>query len=195
MRDPCRPIRYTSRPPVTPSPTFLLLSSILGHEWRRFTSDYHHRRCLSFPFLAPIKWSWAPPLGLHYTSRALLPLLPLLLRALTILKPSLPPTSPSHRCPLTRDPWNGFLASPLVPNLLVARPDEPQCRLDRTSMRSCALPQPLVHDKPPHVQSTELWTRSTPIFVRKINTSKPVSHHFSERPSSFLKINPRHLIS
>jgi hypothetical protein len=60
MRDPCRPIRYTSRPPVTPSPTFPLLSSILEHEWRRFTSDYHHRRCLSFPFLAPIKWTWAP---------------------------------------------------------------------------------------------------------------------------------------
>jgi hypothetical protein len=96
------------------------------------------------------------------------------------------PSLPTHQRPLE---W--------VPriSLLVARPDEPQCRLDRTSMRSCALPQPLVHGKPPHVQSTELWTRSTPIFVRKINTSKPVSHHFSERPSSFLKINPRHLIS
>jgi hypothetical protein len=111
---------------------------------------------------------------------------PLLPRALVIIFLSmLLPPSHSQCRPLLKDLRNEFFAPPCS--------HAPRGEARRaTHQRDRVLSPPLVHGEPPHAQSIELWT---PIFVRKINLSKPISRCFVERPSSFMKTNPRRLIS
>jgi hypothetical protein len=72
------------------------------------------------------------PLGLHHTSRDPPPLPPLLLRALAIF---VSPKAAASNLPfpvllIPETPGMGSSHLPLTPELLTARPDEPQCHLD-----------------------------------------------------------------
>jgi hypothetical protein len=109
--------------------------------------------------------------------------------SLFLLKSS---TSPSQRRPFPRDTKMGS-SHPLPPSSSWRGPTSHKA-VSVARRRDHALPLPLVHGEPPHAQSIELWTRSTPIFKRKINLSKLIPHHFAQRPSSFMKIKLWHLL-
>jgi hypothetical protein len=179
------PVCYIACPAVTP---LLLLSSPLP-SMPSFRWPLAPPAAPKLPI--PDAYKEAPtPLGLHRTShpspysREPSPLL-------FLLKPPLPSTSPSQHRLLPSDPWNGFLASPPCSQA-------PHGKAQRAAALSQSHAGETVHycrHWSTMNQSTMLWTQSTPIFITKFNPSKPISHHFAERPSSFIKINLWCLIS
>jgi hypothetical protein len=168
-RDPHRPMSITSHAQLPPPP--------------------HLPSTLKFQHELPIPGSYKEPpspLVLHHNNSKA----PLLYVAfdgpcpsLFLLKSS---TSPSQRRPFPRDTKMGS-SHPLPPSSSWRGPTSHKA-VSAARRRDHALPLPLVHGEPPHAQSIELWTRSTPIFKRKINLSKLIPHHFAQRPSSFMKI-------
>jgi hypothetical protein len=133
------PVRYTARPAEIP-PLFNFETSMTLFCW-----PVPLPATLKLPILGSYKEILSPsptPSGLHHTSRAPPPLLPL------------SPKSPRHSCfsqsrryhqlPLPsvgrsqRPPRMGSSHLPLTLELLAVRPGEPQCRLGRTPVRPCA---------------------------------------------------------
>jgi hypothetical protein len=138
------------------------------------------------------------PLSLHHTFKAPSPLLPLapespLHHCLSWSCHRRRPPLPSAACSL-ETPRMGSSHLPLVLELLTVRLGKPQHRLGHTPMRSWGT-----------VTTGPWWTSPCPVhrvvdldhanFRKKLNLSKQNLGYFTERPSSFMKINSRCLIS